>query len=48
MVRVVDPLLKSLTRIEYTGFYVGLMWGDKGPSVVEFNVRLGDQASTCG
>lgn len=43
--RVVNPLLDALQRngIHYTGcLYVGLMWSDKGPSVVEFNVRLGD------
>lgn len=43
--RVVEPLLEALERngISYTGcLYVGLMWSDKGPSVVEFNVRLGD------
>jgi phosphoribosylamine--glycine ligase len=42
---IVEPLLKTLSKngIEYTGcLYVGLMWSDKGPSVVEFNVRLGD------
>jgi phosphoribosylamine--glycine ligase len=43
--RVVNPLLEALERngITYTGcLYVGLMWSDKGPSVVEFNVRFGD------
>ena len=43
--RVVVPLLEALDRngISYTGcLYVGLMWSDKGPSVVEFNVRFGD------
>jgi phosphoribosylamine--glycine ligase len=43
--RVVEPLLETLDRlgISYTGcLYVGVMWSDKGPSVVEFNVRLGD------
>lgn len=42
---VVEPLLKALQKsgITYTGcLYVGLMWSDKGPSVIEFNVRLGD------
>ncbi|MFW7379528.1 MAG: phosphoribosylamine--glycine ligase [Oligoflexus sp.] len=42
---VVAPLLKELERrgIRYQGYlYVGLMWNEKGPSVVEFNVRLGD------
>lgn len=45
MDRVVTPLLKQLRSqgIDYCGYlYVGLMWGDKGPQVVEFNVRLGD------
>lgn len=43
--RVVRPLIEALDRlgIVYTGcLYVGIMWGDKGPCVVEFNVRLGD------
>jgi phosphoribosylamine--glycine ligase len=42
---VVKPLLVELEKrsIDYTGcLYVGLMWGTQGPSVVEFNVRLGD------
>lgn len=42
---VVQPLIRTLRArgIEYTGcLYVGLMWGAKGPQVVEFNVRLGD------
>jgi len=43
--KVVEPLLKELEKrgITYTGFlYVGLMWTNDGPKVVEFNVRLGD------
>ncbi|MCX6116867.1 MAG: phosphoribosylamine--glycine ligase [Proteobacteria bacterium] len=43
--KVVEPLLQTLARhkIEYTGvLYVGVMWSDRGPSVVEFNVRFGD------
>jgi len=43
--RIVKPLLEALERngIKYTGcLYVGLMWSDKGPAVVEFNVRFGD------
>lgn len=43
--KVVRPLIEALDRqnITYTGcLYVGIMWSDKGPSVVEFNVRLGD------
>jgi phosphoribosylamine--glycine ligase len=42
---VVWPLLEELKKrkISYRGcLYVGLMWGENGPSVVEFNVRLGD------
>ncbi len=42
---VVAPLLQALAaaNIDYVGcLYVGLMWGEKGPKVVEFNVRLGD------
>jgi phosphoribosylamine--glycine ligase len=45
MQKVVRPLLTELNKrgLHYTGcLYVGLMWGDQGPSVVEFNVRLGD------
>ena len=45
MAQVVNPLIKQLKQdgVEYTGcLYVGLMWGEKGPQVVEFNVRLGD------
>ena len=43
--RVVEPLLDALSRvgIHYTGcLYVGVMWSDAGPAVVEFNVRFGD------
>lgn len=42
---VVEPLQNELRRrgITYTGcLYVGLMWSEQGPKVVEFNVRLGD------
>lgn len=43
---VVQPLLAEFSRrgLNYTGcLYTGLMWSeDKGPQVVEFNVRLGD------
>ncbi len=42
---VVQPLLKTLQAegIDYCGWlYVGLMWNDLGPQVIEFNVRLGD------
>ncbi len=43
---VVEPLEKELKKrgLTYTGcLYVGLMWSEQtGPSVVEFNVRLGD------
>lgn len=44
--RVVTPLLAELDNRghSYCGFlYTGLMWHpDKGPQVVEFNVRMGD------
>lgn len=43
--RVVTPLLAQLEAdgIDYTGcLYVGLMWTETGPEVVEFNVRFGD------
>jgi phosphoribosylamine---glycine ligase len=42
---VVHPLLEVLASkgMSYTGcLYVGIMWSDKGPSVIEFNVRFGD------
>lgn len=45
MGKVVHPLRTELRArgLEYCGcLYVGLMWGKKGPQVVEFNVRLGD------
>ena len=45
MERVVEPLLKEMAASSkpYTGcLYVGIMWSDEGPKVVEFNVRLGD------
>jgi phosphoribosylamine--glycine ligase len=43
--RVVKPLLAQLAAegIIYTGcLYVGVMWTETGPEVVEFNVRFGD------
>ncbi|MBQ46765.1 MAG: phosphoribosylamine--glycine ligase [Zetaproteobacteria bacterium] len=43
--RIVFPLIAELKRrnIEYIGcLYVGIMWSEEGPKVVEFNVRLGD------
>lgn len=44
--QVVQPLLKALRAegIPYQGcLYVGLMWSpERGPQVIEFNVRLGD------
>jgi phosphoribosylamine--glycine ligase len=43
--RVIEPLRRELARrgLTYTGWlYTGLMWGENGPAVVEFNVRLGD------
>ena len=43
--RVVRPVLEELKKrgISYRGcLYVGLMWGQEGPKVIEFNVRLGD------
>lgn len=45
MERVVKPLMSQLLQhgVKYCGWlYVGLMWGDSGPQVIEFNVRLGD------
>ena len=42
---VVEPTLRGLQAdgIDYRGFlYIGLMLTKKGPSVLEFNVRLGD------
>lgn len=43
--KIVWPLMDELSKrgISYCGcLYVGIMWGEEGPSVVEFNVRLGD------
>lgn len=43
--RILAPLLRGLLAEgeEYVGvLYCGLMWGDDGPQVVEFNVRFGD------
>lgn len=45
MTTIVEPLCEELRKrgITYTGcLYVGLMWSENGPSVVEFNARLGD------
>ena len=45
MQKVIEPLKKSLKNkgLYYDGFlYVGLMWTEEGPMVIEFNVRLGD------
>lgn len=42
---VIEPLLRELDKIgiTYVGcLYVGLMWTNSGPKVIEFNVRLGD------
>lgn len=40
---ILKPLIAALSPSIYCGFlYVGLMWTDSGPRVVEFNVRLGD------
>ena len=43
--QILEPLLTTLKHqnLSYTGFlYIGLMWTDKGPYVLEFNVRIGD------
>lgn len=48
--QVIQRLIKGLKEegIEYTGFlYAGLMLTDKGPKVLEFNVRLGDPEAQC-
>jgi phosphoribosylamine--glycine ligase len=45
MARVIAPTLAELTRrgMRYTGFlYAGLMLTERGPFVLEYNVRLGD------
>lgn len=42
---IIEPLLAEFAKrkISYVGYlYVGLMWSEQGPKVVEFNVRLGD------
>ena len=43
--RVILPLIEALKKrgLFYSGFlYGGLMWGEEGPQVLEFNIRLGD------
>ncbi len=42
--RILDTIIEPVVRATgYTGFlYAGLMMTSKGPSVLEFNVRLGD------
>jgi phosphoribosylamine--glycine ligase len=43
--RVLAPVLRGLLAEgeQYIGvLYCGLMWTDKGPSVIEFNARFGD------
>ena len=43
--KIIWPLLAALKKrnLDYRGcLYVGIMWGESGPKVVEFNVRLGD------
>jgi phosphoribosylamine--glycine ligase len=45
MATAVEPLLAALQRrgIDYRGvLYAGLMLGDDGPKVIEYNVRFGD------
>jgi phosphoribosylamine--glycine ligase len=45
MATAVEPLLAALVRrgIDYRGvLYAGLMLGDEGPKVIEYNVRFGD------
>jgi phosphoribosylamine--glycine ligase len=45
MATAVEPLLAALARrgIDYRGvLYAGLMLGDEGPKVIEYNVRFGD------
>ena len=45
MQKVISPLKNALKNrgLSYDGFlYVGLMWTEAGPMVIEFNVRLGD------
>ncbi len=42
---IVDPSLEGLVAdgIDYSGvLYVGIMWTDSGPKVLEYNCRLGD------
>lgn len=43
--KILEPLLHSLRQqdLQYTGFlYIGLMWTEEGPHVLEYNIRLGD------
>ncbi len=42
IVRPLQDHLESQGQVYCGCLYVGLMWSDKGPRVVEFNVRLGD------
>ena len=45
MSRIVAPTLSELRRrgIEYRGvLYAGVMWGSRGPMLLEYNVRFGD------
>ena len=45
MATAVEPLIATLRRrgIDYRGvLYAGLMLGDDGPKVIEYNVRFGD------
>ena len=43
--KVIDPLVKAFKKgnLDYCGWiFVGVMWGEEGPKVFEFNARLGD------
>ena len=43
--KIMEPLLHTIQHqgSSYTGFlYIGLMWTEQGPYVLEYNIRLGD------
>ncbi len=45
MARIVEPTLAELARrgVDYRGaLYAGLMVGERGPALIEYNVRFGD------
>ncbi len=50
MKEILEPAIRGMAAegVPYTGvLYAGLMLSDRGPRVVEFNVRLGDPETQC-